>query len=311
MIYNWRMTFTHPLAGVYAAAVTPLRPNYSPDLDALPHLLDFLARRGCHGALLLGTTGEGPSFASEEKLAIFRAALAVRQVHPQFRLLAGSGAPSLTETITLTKAAFELGFEVVVVLPPYYYRKASDEGLYVWFSEVLRRAVPAGGALLGYHIPSVAGIGLSLELLARLKDAFPSHFAGLKDSSSDPEYARQLSSRFGNDLLILSGNDQLFTYALDHHAQGCIAALGNLFSVDLRRIWESHNGGQTSLASQERMARRREIMDRYPPVPAFMKTMLARREGFPRWPVRPPLLPLSPNSEEQAARELNETDAEG
>jgi len=77
----------------------------------------------------------------------------------------------------------------VVVLPPYYYRKATDEGLFRYFQELIRKAVPADGYLLGYHIPGVAGIGFSLDLLARLKDAFPHQFAGIKDSSHEADFA--------------------------------------------------------------------------------------------------------------------------
>jgi 4-hydroxy-tetrahydrodipicolinate synthase len=84
------------LAGVYAAALTPLKADYSPDLQAIPGLLDFLARRGCHGALILGTTGEGPSFSPDERVEIFRAALEIRKLQPDFHLLAGTGTPSLT-----------------------------------------------------------------------------------------------------------------------------------------------------------------------------------------------------------------------
>ena len=56
------MTSTHPLAGVYAAAVTPLNNDSTLDLESVPRLLTFLASRGCHGAVLFGTTGEGPSY---------------------------------------------------------------------------------------------------------------------------------------------------------------------------------------------------------------------------------------------------------
>ena len=104
----------HPLSGVYAAAVTPLKPDLSPDLEAVAPFLSFLASRGCHGALIFGTTGEGPSFSPAEREAIWRAALQVREQAPNFRLLAGTGTPSLTETIDLTRLAFELGYDGVV-----------------------------------------------------------------------------------------------------------------------------------------------------------------------------------------------------
>ena len=112
------MTSSHPLAGVYAAAVTPLR-EASPkgdkndstlDLESVPVLLRFLAERGCHGAVLFGTTGEGPSFSPSERESLMRSAHAFRNQLPGFRLIAGTGTPSLSESIDLTKLAFDLGY---------------------------------------------------------------------------------------------------------------------------------------------------------------------------------------------------------
>lgn len=289
--------FQH-LAGVYAAALTPLHADFSPNLEAIPRLLDFLARRGCHGALLLGTTGEGPSFSPAERENILRAALAVRQVHPEFRLLAGTGTPSLQETIDITRSAFDLGIDGVVVLPPYYYRKASEEGLFAWFSQVIEKAVPAGGALLGYHIPSVSGVPLSLDLLARLRASHPDRFAGIKDSSADPDHARALGERFGDELFVLTGNDPLFSLALENHASGCITALANLYSPELRRVWEARCQDETDSIAQARLQAARSVLDRHPPAPPLLKAELARSYDFPLWTVRPPLLPLTPEQQQ-------------
>ncbi|MDO9348939.1 MAG: dihydrodipicolinate synthase family protein [Anaerolineales bacterium] len=294
----------HPLAGVYAAALTPLKADYAPDLAAVAPFLTFLARRGCHGALLLGTTGEGPSFSPSERVDIFRAALAVHETHPDFRLLAGTGTPSLAETVHLTRLAFELGFEAVVVLPPYYFRKVSDEGLFAYFSEVIRRAVPADGFLLGYHIPSLTGVGFSLELLARLKETFPRQFAGVKDSSHEAGFARALGSRFGSDLLALTGTDSLFQLALEFGAQGCITAPANLISPDLRKIWDTWQRGEDVAPLKAHVTDIRHGLEGYMPFPPILKALLARLHGFPRWPVRPPLVEISKEMETQAMEEL-------
>jgi len=291
------------ICGVFAAALTPLRPDFSPALDDLPHFLDFLAFRGCHGALILGTTGEGPSFSPPERNALLQSALAVRQVHPDFRLLAGTGTPSLEETIELTRAAFNLGFDGAVVLPPYYFRKATDEGLFAWFSQVIQKAVPSESPLFGYHIPSMTGVGLSLDLLARLKDAFPTQFAGIKDSSADPGFARQLGHRFGRDLLVFSGTDSLFSHALQNSASGCITALANLRSPDDRLVWDAHQKGIVDIVAQARLDAARAVMNRYPPNPPLYKALLARLHGFPRWAVRPPLISLAADIEEKALSE--------
>lgn len=296
--------YHRPLRGVFAAALTPLEPDFSPALDDLPELLAFLAQRGCHGALLLGTTGEGPSFSPLERIEILRAAARVREEYPDFGLLAGTGTPSLQETIDLTRAAFDLGLDGVVVLPPYYYRKTSDEGLFAWFSQVMVRSVPEDGSLLAYHIPSVSGVGFSLDLLSRLHDSFPVRFAGLKDSSADSEHARRLGERFGKDLLVFNGNDPLFSLALQNQAAGCITALANLYSPDLRLIWEAHQLGEAAPEAQARLLAARAVLDRYPPAPPMLKAVMAGAFQFPRWAVRPPLLPLPVDLEKQVISEL-------
>jgi len=299
----------HPLAGVYAAAVTPLKEDFSPDLEAVPALLGFLAGRGCHGILLLGTTGEGPSFSPEERLGILQAALQVRQMPATVRgetckLLAGTGTPSLTETIALTHSAFDLGYEGVVVLPPYYFRKATDEGLFRYFSELIRKAVPADGFLLGYHIPAAAGIGFSPGLLARLYEAFPRQFAGIKDSSHDADFARGLGERFGSDLLVLTGTDSFLQLALEKQAGGCITAPANLISPDLRRVWDAFQRGEEVSALQKRITEIRHVLEKYPPFPPTVKALLAGLHGFPRWPVRPPLEQTLPETIEKVTEEF-------
>ncbi len=294
----------HPLSGVYAAAITPLYPDYSMDLSAVPYLLDFLAKRGCHGALLLGTTGEGPSFAPEERIELCKAALEIRQAHPNFKFLLGTGTPSLEETVALTRAAFDLGLDGAVTLPPYYFRKVNDDGLFAWFSEVIKRAVPTGGAFFAYHIPSVSGVAVSPDLMARLKDAFPTQFAGLKDSSADAEHGRLLGERFGNDLLIFCGTDPLFQDALKSGAGGTITAPANLFSAELRQVWDAHVNGGEATGAQKRLETMRPIMDRYAPASAILKALMCRLHQMPHFAVRPPLLPVSRETEDKACAEL-------
>lgn len=293
------------LCGVYAAAVTPLKSDFSPDTDALPALLGFLAERGCHGVLLLGTTGEGPSMAPNERIAILRSALEVRQMYPDLRLLAGTGTPSLEETIALTRASFDLGYDGVVVLPPYYYRQVSDEGLIAWFNQVIQQSVPKGSAFLVYHIPGISRVPLSINLLTRLKETYPHRFAGLKDSSGDPEHARLLGDHFGNDLLILTGNDRLFSLALQAEASGCITALANIGSPVSRHVWDTYQQGDDTAESQRQLTAARIVLEDFSPFPPVLKVILAHKHNFPNWIVRPPLLSLTPAEAEKAVAEID------
>jgi 4-hydroxy-tetrahydrodipicolinate synthase len=294
------------LSGVYAAVVTPLTSNYQPDNQAIPSLLEFLANRSCQGALVLGTTGEGPSFSPVERVGIIKSAIKIRQEFPDFHLLAGTGTPSLTETIELTKTAFDLGADGVVVLPPYYFQNVTEQGLFNWLNNVISLSVPEGKAFFWYHIPAITGVPLSIELLTRLKETFPTRFAGIKDSSSDVDLATSLGDTFQNELTILSGNDRLFSHALDHHACGCITALANICSPDLSRVWQSFCSGQKAPQAQVRLDTARSIMEKYAPFPSFVKAMLAYRYHFPMWPVRPPLDSLSPLAIDRALVEMDQ-----
>ena len=302
------MIARHPLAGIYAAALTPLQQDLSVDAKAVPPFLSFLANRGCHGALVFGTTGEGPSFSVSEREAVLRAAQTVRPNHPNFRLLAGTGTPSLGETVELTRMAFDLGCEGVVVLPPYFFRKASDDGLFEWFSLVIRRAVPEGGYLLGYHFPGMTGVQLSLDLLARLKEAYPQRFAGIKDSSGDRQHAIALGTRFGPDLLVLNGNDGLLLPALEHQAGGAITAMANLYSPLLRQVWDAFMQDGDAREAQVQLDIRRRVLERYQPFPPILKAMLTQLHAAERWPVKPPLLPVASQVEETCLQELRECD---
>lgn len=278
----------HALSGVYAAAVTPYFHDSGPDLEGVSKLLDFLENRGCDGTLLLGTTGEGPSFSANERISIWKAAAEWQRQHPKFKLLAGTGTPSLSETIELNQAAFELGFEAVIVLPPYFFRGASEDGLFGWYAQLIKNSVPKDKLLLGYHIPAVSGVGLPLGLLQRLDAAYPAQFAGLKDSSGSLDSAKAYVSGLPGKA-VLVGNDKLLAAGLAAGAAGCITALANLCSPQLRSIYDAHQSGKDTLKLQAALDPLRAAMDSMPPAPAYLKAMLKTEHGFPRWDVRAPL----------------------
>jgi len=303
-IIIWFMSSQQKLFGVLAAALTPLSPDGSIALNELLPFLDFLYQRGCHGVLLLGTTGEGPSFSPAERLEILQVAVEIRQDHPDFLILVGTGTPSLEKTIELTRSAFNLEVDGVVVLPPYYFQNVSDAGLFEWFSRVIKRAIPSDGAFLGYHIPNMTRIPFSLELIQSLKDTFPGQFIGIKDSSSDPIFAQELGKRFGKELLVFSGNDRLFSLALDSCAVGCITAMANLFSRDSRQVWDANQRGQKLPEVQIRLDKARLLFDRYLPNPPLFKALLFRYGHFSRWAVRSPLVRMSDESLEKVISDL-------
>jgi 4-hydroxy-tetrahydrodipicolinate synthase len=137
-------------------------------------------------------------------------------------------------------------------------------------------------------------VSLSFDLLARLKDTYPGKFAGIKDSSGDSNWARSLGSRFGTDLLVLNGNDRLFSLALQSAASGCITAMANLLSPLHRLVWDNFQTGNSYEITQDKLTAAREVLDRYQPLPPLIKMLLFRLHGFHLWKVKPPLLDFDP-----------------
>jgi 4-hydroxy-tetrahydrodipicolinate synthase len=274
--------------------------------EDIPPFLSFLAKRGCHGALLLGTTGEGPSFSFSERLVIFRAAVEVREEHPGFRLLAGTGTPSLEETIQLTKTAFDLGFDAVVVLPPYYYHRATPEGLAIWYHELLHRAVPKDRFLLGYHFPVQTGVPIPLAVIQGLRETYPSQFAGFKDSTASAEYTFQIGKSIDQNTLALVGNDKLLVESLEAGGNGCITGMANLHAPVLRSIWDSYQKGTADRQSQAFLVTQREVIDPHRPFPVPIKALLHALHDLPDWSLRPPLTRLPNNILEKLIQEIQD-----
>ena len=295
----------HTLSGVFAAALTPLKIDLTPDVDLIPQYLSHFENHGCHGALLLGTTGEGPSFSKMERIMIMESAFQYKRSHPQFKLLVGTGTTNLDETIELTQIAFSKDFDGVVVLPPYYFRKVGDDSLFEWFRAIIENAVPINKHLLIYNFPLMTGISFSLGLLERLKENFPLRFAGIKDSSSDEQYSLELGDKFGDKLLVLTGNDRLLSAALKNNAGGCITALANISSHLSREVWDGFQQSRNVEKTQQKISSLRDLLESYTPYPPFLKVMMNKIVGFPLSSVKPPLQNLKEGVIDQAVEQFD------
>jgi 4-hydroxy-tetrahydrodipicolinate synthase len=301
--YNERMTIATPaelparttnIEGVIAAAVTPLNKKGGLELGDLPRLIDFLAGRGCHGVLMLGTTGEGPSFSVQERIEVVREAVRHREAaQPNLKILAGTGCASLADTIELTRTAFEAGVDAVVTLPAFYYKGLGAEGITAYFERVVGEAVPAGGRMLLYHIPQVSGVAIPPASIRALRERFPDQAWGMKDSQDDLAHTLETTGQFP-DFHVFAGSDSIMTESLAGGASGSITALANITSPLNRAVWEAHRRGATAPEAQAALIRARQAIKGLSG-PAAMKAGLADLFHFPEWPVRPPLEALRPD----------------
>lgn len=277
------------LRGVVPAVVTPLNSNDKPDLEALQKHIGVLIDEGSHGILLLGTTGEGPSMGMAEREAILETGLAVARDN---FVMVGTGTASLSDTITLTRRAYELGADVTVILPPFYYKNVTVRGVLDYFRRLFAEAVPDDGLVMVYHIPQVTQVPITFSLLEELVSVSGGRLVGVKDSSGDLEHAKELCRRFP-DLNIFVGSDRLLLAGLQVGADGCITAGANVLGPLAVDVYRAYSTGDPADPLQERLTAARLVFERYQSFPAALKSLLALRYGGDSWNVRPPLAPLS------------------
>jgi 4-hydroxy-tetrahydrodipicolinate synthase len=283
----------HP-HGVFSAALTPLDPELAPDharfVAHCRHLLD----EGCDGVALLGTTGEANSFSAAERIALLEAVVAAG-ISPQ-RLLPGTGVAALSETVALTRHALSVGVDTVVMLPPFYYKGVTDDGIFASYSEVVQRIGDARLKVVLYHIPQMSAQPISHALIERLRAAYPSTFTGIKDSSGDFANMTAMVERFPG-FSVLVGADPLLLPLLRKGGAGCITATSNLVARDLAYVYKHFRDSDddTALeAAQARIVKARELVSRFPQM-ASLKALVAERTGHAGWQrLRPPLESLPP-----------------
>lgn len=270
-----------PLEGVWAASITPLTRNLEVDVERFHRYIAWLFDRGCHGVVIFGTTGEANSFTVAERRAVLDGLS--RMGTPMERVIVGTGCTSEPDTIELTSQASALGAAGALLLPPFYYKDVSDDGLFQYFSRVIEGLGASTPPILFYHFPRMAGIGFSLSLLQKLKAAFPRVVSGVKDSSGDADHLTRLVKGL-DDMAVFAGSEALLPYALNEGGVGCISATANVTSELVRRVYD----GENELG--DLMIRTRRALESLPVI-ASVKHLLAEHFSEPQLrAVRPPLM---------------------
>jgi 4-hydroxy-tetrahydrodipicolinate synthase len=276
---------------VFCAALTPLDADLAPDHGAFAKHCRYLLNEGCDGIALLGTTGEANSFSSSERKALIESVVKAG-ISPS-QLLPGTGVAALTETVELTRHALSLGVTTVVMLPPFYYKDITEEGLYASYSEVIQRVADTKLKVVLYHIPQMSHQPIPHTVIARLRVAYPDTIVGIKDSSGDFANMTAMIEKFPG-FAVLAGADPLLLPLLKKGGAGCITATSNLVARELAYVFRHYNDNDAALeAAQTRIVKARERASQFAQI-ATLKTLLAEQTGHAGWRrLRPPLLPLS------------------
>jgi len=276
--------------GVNAAVLTAMRQDLSIDLDRMAAHAKWLLANGCNGLGVLGTTGEANSVGVSERVEVMEG-LVARGV-PASTMMPGTGTTAIPDTVMLTRKAEELGCRGALLLPPFFYKNPSDDGLFAYFSEVIQRV---GGdiKIYLYHFPAQSAVPFGLDLIGRLLKAYPGKVKGIKDSSGDFANTRAYADHFAKDgFEVFCGDDGALRDLLQVGGAGCITAAANVgcsVSATVYANWDNDMGA----AAQIQLGAIRKAVVSAPLIPG-LKALVARNTGNADWNYqRPPHLPLS------------------
>ena len=291
--------------GVLAAAVTPVDNNLIPNEALMTDHCKWLLKNGVDGLAILGTTGEANSFSLKERIRIIEGL--IESGIPANKMMPGTGSCTLTDAVILSSLCVKAGTRGVLMLPPFYYKNPSDDGLFAFFSEVIQRVGSDALKIYLYHFPQQSATPFSLSLIERMVKEYPNTIVGMKDSSGDLENMVAAVKNFP-EFCVLSGADDLVLPLLKQGGGGCITACANILPRLLKEMYEGFRSGEDITEANEMIAAVRKVMAKLP-APPGQKAIIARNTGNDKWRnMRPPLMKLK---DERLAQLYAELDATG
>ena len=290
------------LSGVLVPAVTPFDRRLAPNEKRFGAYCRWLLDHGADGLAVFGTTSEANSLGLAERQSLLER-LVEAGIDPA-KLLPGTGLCALPETVALTRHAVGLGCAGVLMLPPFYYKNVSDDGLVAAYSETIERVGDPRLRVYLYHIPQMSGVPLALGVIERLLRKYPDTVVGLKDSSGNWEGTKAILKAFPQ-MTVFPATESRLLEGMALGAAGCISASANMNIVMIRALIDAIRGQDKSAGEmQGRVSAIRHAMEKFPVVPAI-KALFAQASNAPDWAiVRPPLMALATPVLENLNKEL-------
>jgi 4-hydroxy-tetrahydrodipicolinate synthase len=275
--------------GLSAALTTPFDDNGSIVLQTMTEHAKYCLANGCDSVTVFGTTGEGSSIGHGERGQVLSALSAAGIAGSQ--VVAGVLVDSVADAVEQIAQALDAGARNVLLAPPSYFKNVSDEGLFSWFSAVFQQLGSKARDVIVYNIPSVTMVEISVDLVARLRTAFPSIIAGVKDSSGNWSYSERLLNEHA-DLAIMIGDERHLARGTQMGGQGAISGLANVLGAEVRAM--AVDGKE-----DHRVTDLVNFILKFPVTPS-VKVLVARTTGNSVWlNVRPPLVKVTAADRDQ------------
>lgn len=276
-------------SGVLAPVITPFQEDLNPDAKRLIAHCKWLVSQGV-GLAVFGTNSEANSLSIEEKIALLEQ-LVDNGVDPAL-MMPGTGSCALSDCARLTAHAVGLGCGGSLMLPPFYYKPVSDDGLFAFYAEVIERVASPELKIYLYHIPAFTGVPISVDLIDRLVKAYPETIVGIKDSSGDWANTKSYNDGGWSDFRVFCGSESLLLQNMQNGGSGCISATANVNPRAIKALFDSWQGSDAE-QMQQQLNPVRNIFQTFPMIPA-LKATTAVYSGDSNWlRVRPPIVAMS------------------
>lgn len=289
------MSHSHRFQGVYSPVLTPFNTDLTPDPERFVRHCRWLLDQEV-GLSIFGTNSEATSLTLKEKRTLLDTLIDAEL--PAHRIMPGTGACALPDVIELTRHAVGAGCGGVLMLPPFYYKGVSDEGLFRAFARIIEGVADDRLRVFLYHIPPVTQVPISLALIDRLMTAFPGIITGVKDSSGDWDNTRSMIEQFQpRGLDVFAGSETFLLATLRAGGAGCITATGNVNPAPIVQLFKTWQNADAD-AQQAKLNATRAAFAQLPII-AAMKASIAMKTDRADWAtMRPPLVELSASQRE-------------
>jgi 4-hydroxy-tetrahydrodipicolinate synthase len=277
------------ISGILCPVVTPFTNDLRPDAERLIRQCQWLLSQNV-GLAVFGTNSEANSLSVEEKMALLDRL--VEAGIDTSRMMPGTGCCALPDSVRLTKHAVQLGCAGTLMLPPFYYKGVSDDGLFASFAEIIEQVGDDALRIYLYHIPPISQVGISLDLIERLVKTYPDTVVGIKDSSGDWDNTNAMLERGWDDFRVFAGSESFLLANMRGGGSGCISATANINPAAIDQLYQTWRAEEADALQQE-LNEIRDTAMAFPMIPA-LKAIVAHYSNYEQWrTVRPPLLPLA------------------
>jgi 4-hydroxy-tetrahydrodipicolinate synthase len=282
---------------VYSAVLTPFKKDLTIDTKLFISHCEFLLKNNISLAPL-GTTGEANSISVYEKIDLIKT-LASSDL-PKEKIIIGTGNTSFVDAALLTKTAVENKIYSVLLLPPFYYKNVSDEGVYQYYKEIINKVKSKNLRVFLYNIPQVSGVTISIDLVNRLKKDFSDLITGIKDSSGNFENTKKYKEI--KNFIVYPGSEKFLYDGLHSGCSGCISATTNV-NIEAAKLINTFDKAEGQLINKK-IKSVRDVFEKYPVIAALKATKIKEDSNWSN--IRPPLVALSDQQRSSLVKDLKD-----